>query len=96
MQAIKYWHGDGEIIVPPLTWVSDIASVLHAGLKPVFCDINLRIFSFDLEKLKSLITDDTRAIFLTTFLVSMDLLRTDWPVRWKDILLIEGCLWISW
>ena len=36
MQAIKYWHGDGEVIVPPLTWVSDIASVIHAGLQPVF------------------------------------------------------------
>ena len=42
MLAIKYWCGDGEVIVPPLTWVSDIASVIHAGLKPVFCDISLK------------------------------------------------------
>ena len=37
---IKYPMG-GEVIVPPLTWISDIASVLQAGFKPVFCDINL-------------------------------------------------------
>ena len=30
---IKYPHG-GEIIVPTLTWVSDIASVLQCGFKP--------------------------------------------------------------
>ena len=90
MQAIKYWHGDGEIIVPPLTWVSDIASVLHAGLKPVFCDINLKNLSFDLEKLKSLITDDTRAIFLTHVLgingLTQELIDL---CAEKDILLIE-------
>ena len=40
MLALKELQGAGEIIVPPLTWVSDIASVLHAGFEPVFADIN--------------------------------------------------------
>src|SRR5271156_6271599 len=31
MAALKETHGGGEIIVPPLTWVSDIASVLQCG-----------------------------------------------------------------
>jgi CDP-6-deoxy-D-xylo-4-hexulose-3-dehydrase len=31
MAALKHFRGQGEVIVPPLTWVSDIASVLHAG-----------------------------------------------------------------
>ena len=34
--ALKEHLGAGEIIVPPLTWVSDITAVLHAGFKPVF------------------------------------------------------------
>lgn len=65
MLALKYIYGDGEIIVPPLTWVSDIASVHFAGFKPVFCDINLKNLSFDLDKLEGLITENTKAIFLT-------------------------------
>lgn len=65
LMALKYLYGDGEVIVPPLTWISDIASVLHAGLKPIFCDINLTNLSFDIEKLKKLINNNTRAIFLT-------------------------------
>ena len=65
MLALKYLYGDGEIIIPPLTWISDVASVIFSGLKPVFCDINLKNFSFDLEKLKETITPNTKAIFLT-------------------------------
>jgi CDP-6-deoxy-D-xylo-4-hexulose-3-dehydrase len=65
MLALNYLYGEGEIIVPPLTWISDISSVIFSGMKPVFCDINLKNFSFDIEKLKQVITPNTRAIFLT-------------------------------
>lgn len=65
MLALNYLYGNGEIIVPPLTWVSDINSVIFSGFKPVFCDINMNNLSFDIEKLKNVITKDTKAIFLT-------------------------------
>ena len=65
MLAIKYLYGEGEIIVPPLTWVSDVNSTLFAGFKPVFVDINLENLSFDIEKLKEAINKNTKAIFLT-------------------------------
>ena len=32
MLALRHLKGEGEVIVPPLTWVSDIASVMFAGL----------------------------------------------------------------
>lgn len=63
--AISHIFGYGEIIVPPLTWISDISSVLFAGQKLVFCDINFKNLSFDLNKLKKLINKNTKAIFLT-------------------------------
>jgi len=65
MLALRYMYGDGEVIVPPLTWISDVSSVLFAGFKPVFVDINFDNLSFDLNKLKEAITPKTRAIFLT-------------------------------
>ena len=65
MLALNYIHGEGEIIVPPLTWISDISSVLFSGFKPVFVDINLKNLSFDIDKLKAAITPNTKAIFLT-------------------------------
>ena len=55
----------GEVIVPPLAWVSDIASVLQNGFKPVFVDIDPRTLGMDPAKIFSAITDKTRAVFLT-------------------------------
>lgn len=65
MAVIKYMYGPGEIIVPSLTWVSDIASVLHFGFKPVFVDINPRTLGMDEEQVLAKITKDTKAVFLT-------------------------------
>lgn len=63
--ALNELYEDGEVILPPLTWISDVSSVIFSKFTPVFCDINLKNLSFDLEKLKKLITPKTRAIFLT-------------------------------
>jgi CDP-6-deoxy-D-xylo-4-hexulose-3-dehydrase len=65
MLALAHILGEGEIIVPPLTWISDISSVLFAGHKLVFVDVNLENLSFDMNKLKEAITSETKAIFLT-------------------------------
>ena len=90
MLALNYIHGEGEIILPPLTWISDISSVIFSGFKPVFCDINLKNLSFDIKKLKQVITPNTKAIFLTHVLGINGL--TDELIELcneKNILLIE-------
>ena len=61
---IKYPEG-GEVIVPPLTWVSDISSVLQNGFTPVFVDIDPYSLAMDTEQVLSKITDNTKAVFLT-------------------------------
>lgn len=58
----------GEIIVPPLTWVSDIAAVLHAGFTPVFADINPRTLGMDSAEVARKVSSRTRAVFLTHIL----------------------------
>lgn len=65
MAAIKELFGGGEIIVPPLTWVSDIASVIQNGFSPVFADINPKTLSMDTDEILSKITENTRAVFMT-------------------------------
>ena len=54
-----------EIIVPSLTWISDISSVLMNGFKPVFVDINLNNLSMDVEQVISKINSRTLAVFIT-------------------------------
>ena len=53
----------GEVIVPPLTWVSDIASVIQCGFKPVFVDVDLNTLGMNTDKFGD--TEQTRAVFLS-------------------------------
>jgi CDP-6-deoxy-D-xylo-4-hexulose-3-dehydrase len=68
LAALRERHGGGEVIVPPLTWVSDIAAVLHCGFDPVFVDIDPRTLGMDNEQILARITPRTRAVFLTHIL----------------------------
>ena len=68
MTALREAFGLGEIIVPPLTWVSDIASVMQCGFDPVFVDINPRSFAMDDEQVLRELTSQTKAVFLTHIL----------------------------
>ena len=66
MTVLKLMYPEGgEIIVPPLTWVSDIASVIQTGFTPVFADINPRTLAMDTGQVIGKVTDNTRGIFLT-------------------------------
>lgn len=57
--------GRDEILVPAITWVSDIAAVLHAGYTPVFVDIDPRTLGMDWQAMHTAITHHARAVFLT-------------------------------
>jgi CDP-4-dehydro-6-deoxyglucose reductase, E1 len=65
MAALRETFGAGEIIVPTLTWVSDIASVLQCGFTPVFVDINPKTLGMDTRQVLEKITAQTKAVFLT-------------------------------
>ena len=59
---------DGDkVLVPACTWMTNIAPVIQAGLEPIFCDINLENYSFDLDELKYVAQQhpDIKAVFIT-------------------------------
>ena len=62
---LKKYYSSGEIIVPALTWISDITSVILNGYKPVFVDINLNNLSMNEDEIFKKINKKTRAIFIT-------------------------------
>jgi CDP-6-deoxy-D-xylo-4-hexulose-3-dehydrase len=66
MLCVKIVYGEkGEIIVPALTWISDIVSVISNGFKPIFVDINLNNLSMLEEDVLSKINKETKAVFIT-------------------------------
>ena len=56
-----------KVIVPAMTWVTNVAPVIQLGLEPIFCDVESDTFSFDLEHLKQLSKEhkDIRVVFVT-------------------------------
>lgn len=67
--VLKYLHPEGgEICVPPLCWISDIASILFAGFTPVFVDINPQTLAMDINDLKRKITNKTKGILFVHIL----------------------------
>ncbi len=61
---IRYPEG-GEVIVPTLTWISDISSVLQNGFTPIFVDTDPHSLSMNNKQVLSKITSNTRADFLS-------------------------------
>jgi CDP-6-deoxy-D-xylo-4-hexulose-3-dehydrase len=90
LAALKALYGGGEVIVPAITWVSDIAAVLHCGMTPVFVDINPRTLGMDSGQAIDNITPRTRAVFLTHVLGynALDDRLLD-ELRRRDIPLLE-------
>lgn len=52
----------GEVITTPFTFASTTHAIVRNGLTPVFCDINDKDYTIDVEKIEPLITEKTSAI----------------------------------
>lgn len=59
-----------KVIVPATTWVTNVNPIMQLGLKPIFCDIDLKNYSFDIEHLKRLAAKhpDIKMVFTTHLL----------------------------
>ena len=51
-----------EVITPAFTFIATVEAILYCGAKPIFIDIDENNFNLDLQQLKYLITDKTKAI----------------------------------
>jgi CDP-4-dehydro-6-deoxyglucose reductase, E1 len=65
INILKILKGNGEVIVPSLTWVSDISSVIQNNLKPVFVDINPKNLCMSEKEIISKVNKKTIAVFLS-------------------------------
>ena len=70
VSSVKELYGlnDGDkVLVPACTWMTNIAPVIQAGLQPIFCDVNLKNFSFDVDEMKYVAEQhpDIKAVFIT-------------------------------
>jgi len=88
--AIKFLYGHGEVIVPPLTWNSDLIALIKNDFKPKFVDINLNTLAMNNDLVIKSINKKTKAVFITHAQgfngLTKDLLN---EIKKRKILLIE-------
>ena len=64
LAALHEMYGDGEVIVGPIGWSSDVSAVIAAGFTPVFVDVKMSNLAMDEEKIIEAINEKTRAVLL--------------------------------
>jgi CDP-6-deoxy-D-xylo-4-hexulose-3-dehydrase len=67
----KYGLGRGDkVLLPVTTWVTNINPIFQLGLTPVFCDVNLDNYSFDVSQMERIAVEhpDIKMVFVTHLL----------------------------
>ena len=83
---------NAEVIVPSLTWITNITSVIQAKLNPVFVDINLHDLSFNYIDIERNITNKTKFILVTHVMgmsANMEILR--YIADKYNLIILEDC-----
>lgn len=68
-EKFNFKPGD-KVLVPACTWVTNINPIFQLGLTPIFCDVNLENYSFDIQSMREVKKHhrDIKAIFVTHLL----------------------------
>ncbi len=81
---------DDEVILPGLTFIATLLAVIHAGAKPVLCDVNPETFTMDYRSVESLISSKTKAIIPVHLYGSpVDVNRIIKHTKEKEIVIVE-------
>ncbi len=89
---LKEMVGEGEVIMSPFGWVSDVVPFLSLGLNPVFVDVDMHNMSSSTDAILNAITDKTRAVLMVHILGFNGLTEKLLDVLdEKGIILIEDC-----
>ena len=69
MEKYNLQKGD-KVLLPACTWVTNINPIFQLGLTPIFCDVSLDDYSFDIENLKRISEKhpDIKVVFVTHLL----------------------------
>ncbi|MCL2257942.1 MAG: DegT/DnrJ/EryC1/StrS family aminotransferase [Candidatus Bathyarchaeota archaeon] len=60
--ALSYFQLKGEVITSPFTFSSTCLAIMRNGLTPVFCDINEKNYTVNVDSLERLINEKTCAV----------------------------------
>lgn len=80
-----------KIVVPTLSWLTDVSSVMQLGLQPILCDCNLNDLSVDLIHLEELFKKNCPSVLILVSVLGLvpDMEKIQSLCKQYDVLLIE-------
>ena len=91
LKACSFETGE-EVIVPSNTYIATILAIVHAGLKPVLVEPDIRTYNIDPEKIEEKISSKTRAILVVHLYGKLcDMEKIMALARKKNLKVIEDC-----
>ncbi len=86
------WDENTEILVPAITFIATSNAVLHAGMKPVFVDVDIRTYNMNPDEIEEHITENTKCIMpVHCFGMPCDMERIAEIARRHHLRIVEDC-----
>lgn len=62
LKEVDGWDENTEVLVPAITFIATSNAVMHAGMKPVFVDVDIHSYNMDPNEIERHITPNTKCI----------------------------------
>ena len=95
LEALKEtdgWDADTEVLVPAITFIATSNAVMHAGMKPVFVDVDIHSYNMDPDQIERHITPKTKCIMpVHCFGMPCDMERIAEIAHRHGLRIVEDC-----
>lgn len=92
MESGKITKGD-KVIVPAVSWATDLSPVIQLGLHPILCDCNMADLSVDIDHLLQLIKEEKPRVLLLVSVLGLipEMDRILDICQENNLILLEDC-----
>lgn len=92
LREVDGWTDETEVLVPAITFIATSNAVMHAGMKPVFVDVDPVTYNMNPEEIECHITDKTKCIMpVHCFGMPCDMERIVPIAKRHGLRIIEDC-----
>lgn len=92
LREVDGWTDDTEVLVPAITFIATSNSVMHAGMKPVFVDVDPITYNMNPDEIEKHISDKTKCIIpVHCFGMPCDMNRISAIAKKHGLRMIEDC-----
>lgn len=92
LREMDDWTDETEVLVPAITFIATSNAVLHAGMKPVFVDVDPVTYNMDPDEIEKHITEKTKCMIpVHCFGMPCDMSRIVPIAKAHNLRILEDC-----